>query len=178
MGMNGTLDPDMMNNFDIDFDFAGGTTYLFSQDHCPAQVVYWTQTGFIAIPMETAPSGPICVPVTINGKSVRAILDTGAVTSVMSMSTAESLGIKPDDPDLKLKRSYGLDGRYKEYTYPFKSLALDGLTVNNPHITIMSDNTIGRLDSDMILGIGFLHQLHLYIASWERKLYITPASAN
>jgi hypothetical protein len=96
----------------------------------------------------------------------------------LSMSRAESLGIKADDPLLKLKRSSSLNGRHKEYSYPFKTLELDGLTVNNPHIGVESDATMGRLGSDIILGIGILRQLHLYIAYKEQKLYITPASVN
>jgi predicted aspartyl protease len=178
MGVDGTLAPDMMHQFDVDLDFAGGVMNLISQDHCPGQVVYWTKAGYIAIPMSLATNGHIRVPVMVDGKQANAILDTGSAISIVSMSLAESLGIKADDSLLKLKSSFGLNGRYKEYSYPFKTLSLDGLTVNNPHIIVESDATMGRLGSDIILGMGILRQLHLYVAYKEQKLYITPASAN
>ena len=39
-GMDGTLAPEMMHRFDVDFDFRHGTVNFFSQDHCAGQVVY------------------------------------------------------------------------------------------------------------------------------------------
>jgi len=179
MGIDGTLAPDMLGRFDVDIDFARGTLSLFSPSHCPGKVVYWTQGEHITVPMDVAPSGHIRVPVTVDGKTVMATLDTGSVISVMSMSLAKSIGVAENSPDLKLKRSYGINGRFKEYSYPFKTLALDGLTVTNPHIKLLSDEMLGgKLGSDLILGVGILRQLHLYISYKEEKIYITPALAN
>ena len=178
VGMDGTLAPEMMHRFDVDFDFRGGTVNFFSQDHCPGKVVYWTKGGAIVIPMDVQPNGKIRIPITVDGNEVMAILDTGSVTSFVSMKLARRLGVTPDSKDLKLKRSYGFRDQFKEYDYPFKTLSLDGLTVNNPQITVMSDAALGGgLGNDLTLGISFLRQLHLYVAYKEEKLYITPASA-
>jgi hypothetical protein len=62
------------------------------------------------------------------------------------------------------------------YNYPFQTLTFGGVTVNRPHIQIVSD-PVWRED-DLLLGVGILSQLHLYIAYGEKKLYITPALAN
>lgn len=178
-GVDGTLAPDMMSKFDVDIDFGSSTLNLFSPDHCPGKVVYWTQGDHVEIPMDFAPSGHIRVPVTVNGKPLTAMLDTGARTSVMSLSTAKQvLGISENDPKLKLKESFGAKSRYREYTYPFEELDLNGITVQSPHITIFSDDTVNQIREQFILGVGIMRQLHLYIAYKERKLYITPALAN
>ena len=176
-GMDGTLAPEMMHAFDVDFDFRHGTVNFFSQDHCPGKVVYWTNGDALVIPMDVDPNHKIRIPVMIDGTRVTAMLDTGSVTSFMSMSLANKLGVAPDNKDLKLKVAYGAKGRFKQFDYPFKALSLNGLTVNNPHITIMSDATLpAGLGDGLTLGISFLRQLHIYIAYKEEKLYITPAA--
>ncbi len=176
-GMEGTLAPEMMHRFDVDFDFRQGAVNFFSQDHCPGKVVYWTNGDSIAIPMEVDPNNKIRIPVMVDGQKVMAMLDTGSVTSFMSMGLARKLGVTPDSKDLKLKVVYGSKDRFKQFDYPFKTLSLDGLTVNNPHIRIMSDATLpGGLGDDLTLGVSFLRQLHIYIAYKEQRLYITPAA--
>jgi predicted aspartyl protease len=176
-GMDGTLAPEMMHRFDVDFDFRHGTVNFFSQDHCPGKVTYWTNGGSIVIPMEVDPNNKIRIPVMVDGQRVMAMLDTGSVTSFMSMDLARKLGVSPDSKDLKIKVAYGYKDRFKEFDYPFKSLSLDGLTVNNPHIKIMSDAMLpGGLGDGLTLGVSFLRQLHIYIAYKEEKLYITPAA--
>jgi predicted aspartyl protease len=175
VGVDGTVDPDMMAKFDVDFDFAHGLMNLFSQDHCPGKVVYWAK-DFVVLPMEVRiNSGHIRVPVTLEGKKVMATLDTGSMDSVMSLKLAKSLGITEDSPDLKLRRSSGSENQFRTYSYPFKALDMDGIAVTNPHIMVMSDAMLPRMGDDIILGMGILRQLHLYVAYKEEKLYITPA---
>jgi predicted aspartyl protease len=174
-GMDGTLAPEMMHRFDVDYDFRHGAVNFFSQDHCPGKVVYWTKDGADIIPMDVDPNGKIRIPVTVDGNKVMAILDTGSVTSYISMGLAHKLGIT--DKDLTLKRSYGYKGQFKEYDYSFKTLTLEGLTVKNPHIRVMSNAALNGFGEDLTLGISFLRQLHLYVAYKEEKLYVTPAAA-
>ncbi|HEU4549571.1 MAG TPA: aspartyl protease family protein [Rhizomicrobium sp.] len=173
--VDGTVDPDMMAKFDVDFDFAHGLMNLFSQDHCPGKVVYWAR-NFVVLPMEVrVNNGHIRVPVTLEGKKVMAMLDTGSTDSVMSLKLAKALGIAEDSPDLKLTQSAGSAEQFRTYSYPFKMLDMDGIAVTNPHITVMSDAMLPGMGDDVILGMGILRQLHLYIAYKEEKLYVTPA---
>jgi predicted aspartyl protease len=173
--VDGTLAPDMLQNYDLDIDFAGSKLSLFSQKHCPGKVVYWTTMGFVALPMEvTNISGHVRVPVTVDGKNTMATLDTGARTSLISLSAAKALGVDERSPQLK---SLGSAGGYETFSYPFHSLDFGGVAVSNPRIRIASDNFMKGLGSDLIIGIGILRQLHLYIAYKEQKLYITPALA-
>lgn len=176
--LDGTLAPDMMRQYDVDFDFAGGKMNLFSPKHCPGNVVYWTRDGYIALPMDVAPDGHIRVPAMVDGKPIKATLDTGAMTSVMSLSAARALGITETSPGLKVTETYRTNKKPKKYSYPFKSLDLEGVAVSNPHIIILADAMMKGLGNDLILGVGIMRQLHLYIAYHEEKLYITPATAD
>ena len=132
----------MLKHFDVDLDLAHGRINLFSQKHCPGNVVYWTSTGYVALPMTLASSGHIRVPVTIDGKPFRAILDTGARDTIMTMSAAKDLGIIPNSPELK--RLTGETTAYAIYDYPFKQLDFDGITVNKPRIKVASDEFPAR----------------------------------
>jgi len=175
-GFDGTLSPDMMKHFDVDFDFAHGKMNLFSQDHCPGKVVYWNNGGAVIIPTQTDRNAHIRIPVVLDGEKITAILDTGAVTSIMSVRAASFMGIY--ESKMKLKDSGGYLRKSRTYSYPFKTLDMGGIVVNNPHIVIGSNELMGTFDTDMILGMGILRQLHMYIAYGEGKLYLTPASAN
>jgi predicted aspartyl protease len=175
-GADGTLAPDMMKHFDVDLDLMRGRINLFSPKHCEGKVVYWTKGSYVALPMDVVSSGHIQVPVTINGKKFRAILDTGARSSIIKMGAAKALGISEDSPDLK--RISNKDSKYPMYDYPFKQLDFDGIAVSNPHIQIASDDFLPGHDADMLIGVTILRRLHLYIAYGEEKLYITPASAD
>jgi predicted aspartyl protease len=175
---DGTLAPDMLKHYDVDLDFAHGKMNLLSQDHCPGKVVYWTKGDYVTISMQVDPTAHIRVPITVDGKSITAVVDTGAVNSIMSMHAASFLGVSEDTPGLNLKTSGGFGKKSRIYTYPFKTLEMGGVTVKNPRIMIGSNEFMGTFRSDMILGMGILRRLHLYIAYKEEKFYITPAGAN
>ncbi|HEY3636547.1 MAG TPA: retropepsin-like aspartic protease, partial [Rhizomicrobium sp.] len=59
----GTIGADLLRHYDVDIDFAAHRLALFSQDHCPGQVVYWTTGAVAVVPMHIVGSGHIVVPV-------------------------------------------------------------------------------------------------------------------
>src|SRR5262245_35651537 len=46
----GSLGPDVLQNYDIDLDFGGGTLSLIDPNHCEGKVVYWTAPKLAIIP--------------------------------------------------------------------------------------------------------------------------------
>jgi predicted aspartyl protease len=178
--VDGTLAPDLLRNFDLDFDFATMTLNLFRPHPCDDKAAYWTK-DYIALPMEVTPSGHTRVAATLDGEDMDAILDTGAVASVMTFGSAERFfSLKPDSPGvIKAGHLEGGEGSVNEsYRYPFKSLSVGGLAVQNPHVLLSTAPTV--LSSEhvfLILGMSELHYLHLYFAYHERKLYISTVQA-
>ena len=176
-GLSGTVAPVILGAYDVDFDFAGGKFRLISPDHCPGQVVYWTSTApYATVPLRIEDDrAHISIPILVDGKEIRAQLDTGAAMSFMSLRAAHRyLDFNEKDPNVKVIGT----GEHQSYVYPFKTLSFEGIAVRNPYIVIMPDSDMRLMGPDMILGVGILRQLHVYIAYKERKIYLTAATAH
>jgi predicted aspartyl protease len=176
----GMIGPNILANYDIDFDYAHGKLNVFSQDHCPGRVVYWTSDKFAVVPFEIDSDGHILIKVVLDGKPITAVVDTGATGSVVTIGSAEEvLGIKSDDPKMKSTGAFSINGAKatQSYRYPFSSLTFEGVAVSNPDILIVKDDGFRRSPNQLLLGASVLRQLHLYVAYKEKNLYITGAEA-
>jgi len=176
-GIEGSLAPDILRAFDIDFDFGKGRFNLISQKHCEGRVAYWSDEA-ARIPFFIDAQGHIRFQLMVDGKQFSAILDSGATRSTLSLEDAESVfGFSRDDPAIQSAGT--VNGSVPAYRYPFKTLTVGGLSVNNPQILLISENDskMGRLPS-FSLGMDVLSKLHLYVAYGERTMYLTAAGAN
>ncbi len=180
----GLLAADYMGEYDIELDFAGGKMNYFAKDHCPGKVVYWPSAAIAAVPMHFV-NHHLILDVTLDDHPFRAIVDTGAPGTTLTMEGARRVfGLTTEDAD-------------KRFEHTFHKLSFEGLEVGNPHIAIIPDK-IGSKDPNngyatgtrvrreddsiferppMLIGMNILSKLHLYIAFGENKIYITPASA-
>jgi predicted aspartyl protease len=192
----GTLGADLLRNYDIDIDFGARRLSLFSQEHCPGRVVYWTNDNVAVVPIHVVNSGHIVLPVKLDGHDVDAILDLGSSRSQVSMEFAHDLfGLESNSPGMEQVGAVSGSVQTAVYRHTFKSLSVEGLTINNPTFYIW-DNLVkysatqapptgSRLNdlreseghTDVTLGLAELNQLHVYIAYKEQKLYMSAASA-
>jgi predicted aspartyl protease len=176
-GVGGLLGPDILSKYDVEFDFAAGKFNIFAHNECSGRVAYWTMQPFVAIPFHMD-GYHIFAPAKLDGKTVDVLIDSGASVSVMSSNSAEEHGIDKS----KLKRVEGAIGDDEYYTYPFKVLDLNGLTIVNPDVVVMPEKTaalhnLQEPNPVVVLGVNVLRQLHLYIAYREKVLYLTQADA-
>jgi predicted aspartyl protease len=193
IGANGLLSTDLFLQYDIDMDFGASRLNYFSQDHCEGQVTYWPERPVSAVPV-TLENGHINIPVMIDGHNVRAIIDTGAESSVMNVEVAMTVfGISPGAPDTPLIDTSKSDPLLKEYDHKFGTLSFEGITVENPKIHVITDrmgaseiksSLRGTLSDpynsrvkQLVIGMNILKHLHLYMAYQEKKLYISPAGS-
>lgn len=186
----GILGPGILRFYDVAIDFGAHTFTLLSPDHCAGKVVYWPAQTVAVVPIEIMKaSGHIVVPVTLDGRSINALLDTGASSTALSLSAAENeFGIDTPHPHA-LRFGRNLISFWRK----FASLNIGGVAVANPEIEIIPGLGRGpRLPSitgtriadpeterlpNLLIGMDILRHLHLYIAYREQKLYITPSSA-
>jgi len=197
----GVLANDVMGAYDTEMDFASNKLKYFSSDHCDGKVIYWPADVVAVVPYRTSrpgtarPDSHLRLPVTLDGRELRAIIDTGSARSTISAEiardlfhvTAETAGTTPlgsieNNPD------------HKVFSYGFGHLTFEGVTVNRPQIVVLPDlvgskdptnrlrtgGHIQRVDDDfgpeITVGMDVLKNLHLYVASQERKLYITSTA--
>ncbi len=172
-GAVGTLGPSVMANYDMEIDPAHGKVNLFSQDHCPDQVVYWTRTAYASVPMRVDSSLHIIVPVVLDGQSFEATVDTGSSTSWLVYDLARG-SFNWDESTAAIKPAPNESAGW--YTYPFQTLSLSGVDVRNPKILIRKGSSFADRPA-LIIGMDVLNKLHTFISYSEHKLYFTGANA-
>jgi hypothetical protein len=180
----GVLAMDVLNQFDLELDFAHHKLNLFSPNHCKGQVIYWTKTAPVAaVPMTLRGDSEFVIPMTLDDKSINVELSANETAALNGK-------IAHDD--------FGLDNEKGEHT--FKMIAVDGLGITNPKLAIYQDsggcNGGARQQAtdllterdpimercyglpDLFLGLQQLRHLRVFIAFKERTLYATSSGAN
>jgi predicted aspartyl protease len=193
-GPIGLLGTDYLQNYDVEIDVAGGKVNLFSQDHCTDKVVYWAPEFFkteIYYPGSTSLHRPT-IDIQVEGKPIRALLDTGSYMTVMRMAAAtDKFGLSPDSPDMqRAGETTGVEGRKLDtYLHTFQSMTFGDITLHNTKMAIAPINMAAHVDArgshikqgaidepDVMIGMSLLKQLHLFIAYGEKTLYYTIAT--
>ena len=76
-------------------DFGARRLTTFSPDHCQGRVVYWPADRIAVVPI-TESHNLIIIPVTVDGHTLNAVMDTGSQYTVMNMEVANQLfGLDP-----------------------------------------------------------------------------------
>jgi predicted aspartyl protease len=173
---DGVLAPDLLRNFDIEFDFANQAMNLFRPHACAHQAVYWT-SAYLSLPLRITDAGHVRITVNLDGKDVDAIMDTGASSSMMAQGDAARIfDIKPEDDSAANAETLvgGNGGTLVSRTHDFKTLSLGEIALNHPKIRLYDGSNILRSEgTPLVLGMSELRFLHLYLAYKERELYIS-----
>ena len=136
-GYDGSLGVGFLRDYDVDFDFGNGKFNLFSKDHCPGQVVYWTKGPVAVIPGQLTGNGQtveLFFSVELDGKPIDAVIDTSLPRSYIDWDRARSM-FGFDEKSIGMQAIPAGGGVNRTiYKFPFKALSLGGVTVNNPDI--------------------------------------------
>jgi len=178
----GTLGPNHLMTFDVEFDFAAHRLNLYLQPHCAGSAVYWAQ-AYTVVPFTLSREGHILLRMTLDGKPVTATLDSGAPVSTLDMAAAARLF--PIDRKIPGVDATGHDASLPEganwtYSQRFKHLSVAGIDIQIPVLTLMHDRINESSDEhapQLILGLREMSALHMFIACSEDQLYVTAAHA-
>lgn len=191
---DGRMTGDFFAKYDIDLDFAGRKLTFLTGTNCgEKEIVRWPASVVSVVPMAIK-NGKISVPVTIDGHQVDAVIDTGSARTVMRRVVAEDLGLRAGTPEMMP------DGDVRDglgevvYVHTFPRIAFGGVTAVNVPARIQSNSMVHPINRtpilgsraqfsrdpatmvpDLAIGMDVLHQLHIYAAFSENKLYVTPA---
>lgn len=168
---------DFFANMDVEFDLAARSVRLFQARGCEASpLAYWTdqQPGEV-LQQQQQDSAEVLVNVTVNGRPVLAILDTGASVSALTTEEAVRLGIGGKSPGVTVAGcSIGVGRPALDYwSAPFESFAIGNEIIRNPTLRIAAFARAAQ--PQMILGNDFLRAHRIFVANSQHKVYFTYA---
>ncbi len=195
MGVDGIFGANFLASYDVELDLAHGKMNLFTQDHCRGQVVYWTQ-DYDVVPFRLDASLHASFEADIDGQPMRALIDTGASSTVLSAQVARhKLNFDPvaagTAPDGNLIAGGGEEMPF--YLHRFQSLTLGGVQFRNTEIKVMTDRMTRAMrdrapresnpmdetaETPLVIGLSHLAKLRVYIAYGEQMIYFSAANAN
>lgn len=159
---------------DLELSLATKELRFFRPSNCKgAFLAYWDPAA-IEIPFLRSwqPDRSPEFIVQLNGKKLRAIIDSGADTTVVTLAAARRAGLELDAPGVeRTGHVSGIgDERVARWSTRFETLQLGGEIIRNAHVGVIDANLLGI---DLLLGADFLRAHRVLFAMSQRKLYIS-----
>jgi hypothetical protein len=188
----GILGTNAFSKADFELDFSQHKLNLYSQDHCPGAVVYWTDK-FSSAPLLRGPLGNYYFPIELEGKKIEAEFSTAVPDNWLATEVTRSLyGFDEKSQDIETRTDSvgGIQAQYRAMT-----LSATGFQVNNAQIRLntaksascslthgpehaaMYTGCMGG-EAPLKLGLNVAQHMHLYFATKEKVLYFTDAAAS
>lgn len=177
MGTAGLIGQNILGLVDIEYDLAHGAVHLIRTSGCAdANMAYWAGdkpvTVLPLIVPETRFKPHTIASVLINGVKVRALFDTGASRSLLSLAAAKRIGITPNSPGVEsIGASSGLGTRtVPTWLTTFDRIEIGGEAIKRPKIRIAE---MDITDADMLIGVDFFLTHRIYVSNTQRKMFVT-----
>jgi predicted aspartyl protease/tetratricopeptide (TPR) repeat protein len=176
-GTSGLIGQNLLSHFDVEYDLAKGAIRLFKPEGCSrTKLAYWTgEQSFSLMDINTIERGnPFTIGVAyVNGLKIRALFDTGASTSVLSLAAAKNMGIDVNAAGVKeAGYSYGIGrGMAKSYIVPVASFKIgDDEEIKNTRLRVAD---IRLTNADMLVGADFFLSHRVFVSNSQHRLYLT-----
>jgi len=176
-GAAGLMGQNILALYDTEFDLAGGMIRMMRSEGCAkVGLAYWRKDGQGYSQLDTEPmvgtASHIVGTVVVNGVHLRAMFDTGAPVSELTLEAAARVGLKPDGPHVVSGGAWD-DGtsRHETWIGAVATLKIGDEEIGNARLRFGKM----KIDSafDMIVGVDFFLSHHLYYAPKMRLLYFT-----
>jgi len=176
---------------DYELDFAHNKLNLFSTDHCPENVVYWTDKT-AAVPYSLDKVGIPVFPIELDGKKLSATFQAGGSNTRLRTDFSKKLyGFDEHSPGIRSETS--ISGRTVNH-YRAMKMTTPGLSVTNADVQLIPgakgcivsknagpEGSAAYLNCygspPLTIGLDLLQHLRLYFATEEHILYFTAADA-
>jgi hypothetical protein len=167
----GLLGRDFLSPFDLDIDLPGGRMLLYDVRGCATGFLPWT-TPYAAIPA-TAPIGAALVlQVLVDGRPLRALLDTGASASLIAAPGMFRLGLTPEmlarDP-VGNGAGVGPAPVYMRH-HRFAELRVGPEKTREPMLWVSPVHVVPIVD--MLLGADWLRSRRVWLSFATRQIFV------
>ena len=170
----GYLGQNLLGIADVDYDFADGAIRLMRPSDCAhAVLAYWARADepFGSMELNQDLRKFTTGTVTVNGTKIKAMFDTGANVSILTLAAARRLGI-PQDSMIVADQAGGIGSRrVQTWIAPVASFEIGGEKIEHTRLRI-ADYT-GLDDAGMVIGADFFASHRIYVANSQHKLYFT-----
>ena len=176
VGGVGLLGQNVLGIGDVEYDLQDGAIRLMRAKDCAnANLAYWAKdkpVSIVTVDVRSPRNPHTTGTILLNGIKIKAIFDTGANTSILSLAAAARAGIRPDSPGVKpAGTSRGLGRRViQNWIAPVDSLKIGDEEIKRVKIRI---GDIGLDDTDMLVGADFFLSHRVYVANGLHKLFFT-----
>ena len=175
-GQVGLLGQNFLGLADVEYELGHGAVRLMRPRGCEVgQLAYWADARPVSILPIEAPTDrqtKTIATVTLNGVKLRALFDSGAPSSMITLAAAKKLGVTPDSPGVSAGGfSTGLGSRsLRTWLASFDRLQVGGESITRPKIRISE----ARLEvADMLIGADFFLTHRIYVANRASKMLMT-----
>ena len=131
VGADVLLGEDFLSLVDLEFDLEHNVVRLFKPENCEGKnLAHWASEGQTvgSLPIDPiiASNPQIVFDVAINGKTISALLDSGAASSMLDRPAASRLGAAPDSPGVTVVGQSSRAGgkTLPVWSAPFQSFAV------------------------------------------------------
>jgi clan AA aspartic protease (TIGR02281 family) len=171
--LDGVLGADVLSYFDVDVDLAQHRIVLHEPQSCPAASPDWAEP-YVRISTGRSAGEHLFFAVQLDGRSIVAIVDTGAQMTTLSTKTALALGVTQaklaQDKSMTTRGAAGemLSG----HVHRFSQLDVGGEAARNPEIVVADLNL---RDADLLLGIDFVRSRRIWFSYGSRRIFLSRA---
>lgn len=172
----GVLGQNILHVGDVEYDLAGGAIRLFQSSGCEHKsFAYWAAGKTVSeLRMDpTTPENPqTMADVTVNGVRMKAMLDTGSETSMMSQAAARRAGLDIAGPNaMPAGLSTGIGRRsLRTWILPVTKFEVGQESISNTHMRVTDVDMKGV---DVILGADFFLSHRVFVANSQSRIYFT-----
>ncbi|HEY2619001.1 MAG TPA: retroviral-like aspartic protease family protein [Acetobacteraceae bacterium] len=167
----GLLGRDFLSPFDLDLDLPEHRMTLYDVRGCDGWFLPWT-TPYAAIPATTPMGAALVVPVLVDGRPLRALIDSGASASLITAPGMFRLGLTPE----LLARDPGGNGSgVGPATVPmrlhrFGELRVGPDTTRDPMLWVASAHVVPIVD--MLLGADWLQARRVWLSFATKQMFV------
>lgn len=159
---------------DLELSLASKELKFFQPVDCADQFLAYWDADALVIPFESNYGDSSPNPrftVLVNGQKMRAIIDSGASSTVIALEAAKRAGLKLDAAGVKRRgHAVGVGDEKVAYWHAvFKSVQIGEETIENAELDVLE-----RLEGiDVLLGADFLRAHRVLFAMSQRKIYFS-----
>jgi predicted aspartyl protease len=179
-GFGALIGADFLMQRDMELSLASHQLKFFNPVGCDKSFIALWDKDAAMVPLSTL-SGtdrrPV-VSVEVDGRLLRALIDTSAPMSIMNLSAAERMGVTPNSPGVTPIAAAAPGGRSTSWVAPFHKFSIGGEDVKNLKLPMLDFKDVVRTEAgtampDMILGEDFLRAHHVMFGSSQQTFYFS-----